>query len=354
MGLVVMAILAGLVGTYVVRNSLMTPPLVEAKAPTSIIVPLATTDLPAGRTLTLGDLGLMSMTNAQMVAQGFNLTQTMMDPEQIIGRTLREPVKQGQPFETTALYLEGQRRDFTADLRPGYRAVSMAIPSDRGGSLPPGSLVDMYFRSTAKPADGEQRGIPEVTLSLLQGVEIIDVYNPPPPKSSAGSGGLDIRDLGVSRTPPPPTVTFAVTPEQAQILQTTAGRGELTLVARPEDERVTNVSLKPQTLDDVLGIKPAPQVVVFATEAFRRGSRSVNVYRNDRLVDEFRNNPPANDVPTLDPINSAAPALQPAPVPAPPQPPLNPQLNNNGAALPPLPPAVSPPFNDPLADPIVP
>lgn len=336
MGIVVLAVLAGLVGAYVVRNSLLTEPVPVKAAPARTTVPLAAADLPAGRTITMGDIVLTSMTAEEMTASGFDLMKTMLTPEQIIRRTSSVAIKQGQPFLTSDFYLEGGRRNFTTDLRPGFRAFSMPLAKDRGGALSAKTMVDVFFRSTEKPSSSGRTAIPEVTLQLLQGIEIIDVYEPPPPAAPT-STGLDIRDLNTTRNPPPPTVTLAVTPEQAQILQTATGRGELTLVARPENERLASATpLRGKTLDDLLGIEPPPQIVVFTTEAYRRGSRSLNVYRNDRLAEELSTSPPP-----LAPTPNR-PGDEPAIEKPTPMSPFPPEPNKGDAPLPPAPPAPAP------------
>ena len=356
MGIALLAILAGLVGAYVVRFNLMKEPPAAVVAPESRIVPLATSDLPMGRTLALGDIGLTRLTPAEMEERGYDLTKTMLVAEQIIGRTLKDPVRQGQPFLTTAFYLEGTRRDFTADLKPGFRAVSLQLPRDRGGSLPSGSIVDVVFRSTEQKAEQGRLGIPEVTVRLLEGVEIIDVYDPPPPPAaSRAAAGFDVRQFNVERRPTTPTVTLAVTPEQADIIQTTSDRGELTLVARPPDERVVaSGKPKPLSLEDVLGIeRPKPQqVVLFATEIYRRGSRSVNVYRDDKLVEQLRAEqtlPPVDDTtPTSDPTVPPTP-MAPVPMPPTPEPPAPGARIPSTAPAPATPTPPAPSNDDPFA-----
>ena len=313
----VMAIMAGLVGAYVVRNSLLKPPVVVSKAPPPVIIPLATSDLPAGRQIAMGDIALVSMSPAMMEERGFAGMQTMLAPEQIIGRIAKDAVRQGQPFLTTNLYLEGTRHDFTGDLRPGYRAYSLVVAKDKGGALPAGAMVDVLFRTTEKKANSpSERGIPEVTLQLVTAVEVIDVFNPPAPTSTRGAG-LDLRTISAPALINP-TVTLAVTPEQAHKLQAASGRGEITLMARPENERNVAVNYRPTSLNDILGIEPPPQVVVFATEAYRAGSRSVNVYRNDKLAEELSTQPaPRPTPPPADPLDdplSNSPPMNPAPV----------------------------------------
>ena len=330
MGIVILAILVGLIGAYVVRSMLIKEPPAAEVRPPNAVVPLASVDLPIGRTVALGDVALMSLTPAEMQARGIPAL-AMLDPDQIIGRTLKEPMKQGKPFLTDTFYLQGTRYDFTKELKPGQRAISLPITKDRGGALPSGSLVDVIFRATEKAAPAGRQGIPEVTVRLLEGIKIIDVYEPPSSSSSGlPPGTRDLRTLNAAaRLPPPPTVTLAVTPEQGEILQTTSGRGELTLVARPQDERlVASGKRKPLTLLDVLGIEPPPPQILFATEIFRRGSRSVNVYRDDKLVEQLRDEAAAN-----------AQAAPPPPAPAPPTPlPPTPAPPAPGAgAVPPVP-----------------
>jgi Flp pilus assembly protein CpaB len=336
MGIAIVAILAGLVGAYIVRANLMKeePPVVEAPPPMTL--PLATADLPADRRVEMGDIGLVRLTREEIAERGYDLTKMMASAQQIIGRKLKEPVRQGQPFLTTALYLEGTGPDFTAKLKPGYRAIAMQIPRERGGSLPVGSYVDVIFRSDEQRAQPPNLGIPEVTVPLLDGLEILNVAEPPRNAQNAE-----------------PTISLAVTPEQAAILQTTTGNGELTLVARPQDERLvsTGARPKPLSLEDVLGIeRPEPQkVFLFATEIYRRGSRSVNVFRDDKLIEQLQGDqaaPPGVDDALPPEAPGAGAPLDPLLPPTPPPP----------VPMPPLPaPANDDPFrDDPPANPAAP
>ena len=325
MGIVILAILAGLVGAYIIRASLIKPEVVAAK-PGMISIPLAAVDLPEGRTVALGDVALTNMTYAETQERGYDLTKTMTDPQQIIGRILHEDLKQGKPFRTDAFYLQGTRYDYTKDLKPGFRALTMQIPKDRFGSLPVGSTVDIMFRATERrPVSGLQ--IPEVTVRLLEGVKILDVFEPPPPPARTGQG-IDLRQVNQVRTPPPLAVTFAVTPEQAAVIQTASGRGEMTPVARPMDERLAASTGKRKglTLEDVLGIEPPPPVVLFATELYRRSARSVNVFRDDKLVEQIKAQqeekaaqppPPPAPAPGTGVVPPPTPQAVPVPVPVP-------------------------------------
>jgi Flp pilus assembly protein CpaB len=350
MGIVILAILAGLVGAYIVRSSLIREPVAEPPAPAMVTVPLASVDLPEGRTIAMGDIALMSMTQEEMTKQGIP-AGAMLDPDQIIGRTLKEPIRQMKPFVTGAFYLEGTRGDYTRELRPGQRAVSLQVPKNAGGSLPPGTMVDVLFRSAERPAAQGRMAIPEVTVRLLESVRIIDVYDPPPPRQT-GPAVLDLR-RGISRTPPPPTVTLAVTPEQGEAIQAVAGRGEMTLVARPENERLAAAGRrKPLTLHDVLGIEPPPPTILFATEIYRRGSRSVNVFRDDKLVEQMKAAQEAATGPAATP--PAPTPAPPAPTPAPPAPAPAPPSTGAATLQPTVPEAAVPVVPMPMPMPISP
>jgi Flp pilus assembly protein CpaB len=282
MGVVTVAILSGLFGAYGLRLALMqeeTPSAAPAKA---ILVPLASTDLPAGRIVKIGDIGLNSMTPQQfhdrMNKAGIPFTSVMMSPQQVVGRVLQHPVKQGEPFLTTGMYLEGTRPDISELLKPGFRAVSLQLSDIRGGSASPGSFVDVLFRSTPQRETADSLGIPEVTLTLFEAVEVLTVDQPPPVNISRNDS-LDIRFSNgrSSVVRPPPTVTLAVTLEQANMLRAVEGRGEISLVVRSPDDKSVSATRPKMTLDQLMDIERRK----YATEIYRRGSKQTLTFRDD-------------------------------------------------------------------------
>jgi len=270
-------------------------------------VPLATSDLPVGRQIVLGDIGLHSMTQEEMAQRGLADTAVMLSPEQIIGRVVSEPIKRDGPFMTTSVYLEGGRAPLSEVLEPGYRAVSLQIPELRGGMTTPGTFVDVVFRSEAQTGRADQRvWIPEVTVTLIESVEVIAVERAPTRASRAG-GNLDVRYINGRRMGPPPlpTITLAVTLTEANVLRTVDGRGELTLMPRSAAEFEENSNPRSQpheipeiappaldrspqhrpamTLEGLLGVQAPPEP--FMTEVYRRGSRSVQLFDSDGLIE---------------------------------------------------------------------
>lgn len=326
LGIGILAILAGLTGAYVVRMALrQSPP--RREAPKLQVVPLATIDLPAGRRISLGDVGLYSMTPAEIKAKNLDMTVTMIEPEQIIGRTLKVPVSQGQPFLSTALYLEGTRPSVLDRLKPGLRTYTLLLSKERIGALTASSRVDVLFRSTATNTNRinqTQQPVPELTVTLMRGVEILDIYEPPPPPAARGGNTrqaarpLDL-DARNRNTTPLPQVTLAVTPEQALKLQAVQGRGEISLVGWPHDGAGEGTGRVPRQLSlrDVLALRDPDKPDDFYSEIYRKKARSVNWFRDGKLVQQGAGNGADQNQPgyQIAPDSEETPPPPPAPAP---------------------------------------
>lgn len=222
MTVAIFAILVGLGGAFVVRQHLHqpgVPPLPEL-APSNVVVPVALTDLEPGRDLTLNDIAMRSFTPEEFAKTEFAKLAYMRQSPQIVGRTLKTSLKQGQAFLPEDLYPEGMGPDLAERLQAGYRAVTVPIENIGAvlGFARAGSFVDVLFR--VEPEEDR----PEVTMTLLERVEVlaIDSYTTPGQQVQLEQDG---------------SVTLAVTPHQAKMLKVVEGRGALTLTLRnPEDQ----------------------------------------------------------------------------------------------------------------------
>ncbi len=173
MTVTVLAALAGLGGAFVVRQTLQRPVVSEAAAPKAapemVTIPLAATDLQPGRKLTLNDLAPQRMTMEQFKKSDFRKLTFLNNTQQIQGRSLRKAVQAGRPFDPGDFYPDGGGPDIAERLQPGYRAVT--VPLENVGAVngfaAPGSIVDVLFR--AKPEGGR----PQVTLTLLERIEVM-------------------------------------------------------------------------------------------------------------------------------------------------------------------------------------
>lgn len=278
MGVGVLAIFSGLLGAYGIQH-FFAKEVEKPKALATLIVPKATADLPAGRIITMGDIALHQMTIEQMARENLNNPAVMLSPEQIIGRAVRSEIKEGEAFQTNNLFLEGTGANISQTLKPGFRAVSIEVSRLRGGGLASGTLVDVIFRATAREADDGKLAIPEKTVTLFEGVEIVATELPK--KKVETSNTLDLRRMnGRNVVPDPlPIVTLSVTLEQANILRTVEGRGEVSLVARSQGESFVSAGRsrgEALTLEELLGVEPPAQP--FSTEQVRGGSRAVQSF----------------------------------------------------------------------------
>jgi len=219
------AILVGLGGAFVVRQHLHKPelpPLPEVKVDNTLVVPVALTDLEAGRSLSINDVALIRLTPEQFAKSPYAHQPYLRVSEQIANRTLKVSLKQGEAFLPQSLYPEGMGPDLAQRLQAGYRAVTVPIANVGAvqGFARSGSIVDVLFRVDAtKDADR-----PQETMTLLERVEVlaIDTYTQPGQQVELEQDG---------------TVTLAVTPHQAKMLKVVEGRGELSLTLRnPEDQ----------------------------------------------------------------------------------------------------------------------
>ncbi len=273
----ILAIVAGLVGAYTVRTALLAEQVVEV-APVVTTVPLAATDLPAGRTLSLGDISLIEITAEELDRRELPMTLVMADPQQIIGRTLETATKRGEPFLTTSMYLEGTGPDISKKLKPGFRAFTLEIPKVLAGNVVEGTIIDVILRTDARDASETELAIPETTLTLVQGVEVLNVEHPQPVVATAVTDTRYINNTAPRKRSP--VITLAVTLEQANALRAVEGRGDLSLVARAaDDSQVVAGGSAPVTLESLLGI--TADTTTFVTEAYRGGSRDQNTFRGN-------------------------------------------------------------------------
>ena len=227
------------------------------------LVPLASQDLPVGRLLSKGDISLRQMDADAMKQEGMPLDLVMMAPEQIVGRVLRKQVRLGGPFLTTSLYLERDTPKY--ELKPGYRAVAVVVPFERGGYAEAGDAVDVYFTSTPKAADSRAGtpAIPMKTISVVDAASVLEVSRPQ----------LTAMMAAVGYTAKEPTFLLQVLPDQVPRFQALQGNGAFSLMIRPKDDvSIAKTDGKGLSLLDVSGIdeeEERQQPPFWTTEIYR-------------------------------------------------------------------------------------
>ncbi len=245
------AIVVGLIGAYGVRTWLLnnqTPEVPPPQPPQTISVPVASVDLPSDRSIAVGDMVFITVKAEQFLERGWPMEEVMLASGQIIGRQLKSPIKKGDPFLTTGLYLQGEQPNIAKMLKPGERAVRLEVTAESGGNVPAGTFVDLLFRSNPSSK------VPEMTLTLLNGIKVLHVFTP----------ALDRRALAVGYRARNPVVTLAVTPTQAKKLRAVAGKGDISLMPIPDSDSdsdfisTTRVALRndAMTFNEAIGYEP--------------------------------------------------------------------------------------------------
>jgi len=267
-----LAVILSTAGAFTVRYYLTEDVPVPPAPPSAIIVPLASNELPAGKRLALGDIAIMPMTPAEIRDRELPMERTMLNPEQIIGRVLKESITPGEPFVTTNLYPVGTGPNLAERLKPGLRAVTVDVAGSAAvdGMASPGSVVDVLFRSTARGSSRGSAAIPEATMTLMEGVEVLALDN--------------ITTPGVVPSGKIKSITLAVSPEEATVLRAVEGRGALSLSLRAPGETVAQYHPERVTLEKLLGVRPAP--AAFMVEVYRAGARQTIVFERDQVAEE--------------------------------------------------------------------
>ncbi|MCE9607112.1 MAG: Flp pilus assembly protein CpaB [Planctomycetia bacterium] len=334
MTVAIFAVLFGLVGAYALRAALTKPEVEPPPPPKTIPVPIASVAIPAGRQITLGDMVLLPMTGEDMRNRKYNLEQVMLDSSQIIGRILQTEMKPGDPFLTVNMYAQGTGPKLSDKLKPGMRAVTIAIDNLNavGGSTVEGSFVDILFRARKRAADlaNDRPEIPATTVTLLENVEVLSVGRiDMAARRGQEEENVDVRDINSAsigkgygsnyQGAGVVSVTIAVSPDQANVLKAVIGQGDMSLSLRnegasgapPAPQGQSSATPNKYTLESVLGIKNASIAGLDKIEIFRGGWSRQNVhYQNDKVIREEVSLIPGIAPSTPFPVPAKVPAAQ--------------------------------------------
>lgn len=186
----------------------------------------------------------------------------MSNTQQIVGRVLNEDLKRGETFRPDILYPEGMGPSLSERLKPGFRAVTIAVSGSGNlqGLADSGSLVDVLFRTK----EDTTRDYPETTVSLIEAVEVLAVNDNTIPGSR---GPIDAK-----------TVTLAVNAPQAASLKIAEGRGEFSLALRNSQDGTFVSHEGPSTLEGLLKLPPRVKYRAKTIEIYRGGAKSNNTF----------------------------------------------------------------------------
>lgn len=283
------AILCGLVGVHLYRNAIKPKPVVQqpqpkAKpAPAKSVVPMVSRNLTSGQRITMDDIALVRLTAEQRTKMGLKKA-FMTNPDQIIGKTVKNPLRRGDTFDTRDFYPVGTGPGISHRVKPGYRALTIAMTPANAliGFAGAGQKVDVLFhygagsgqnsrhtpntpiahlsnRSRNHQGHGNSKLV-GATSTLAQDVEILALNHST--SESTNASGVQSETV---------MVTLAVRPREAEALRVARGHGELSLTLRSPNDKSLAIMPMPSTINDLINIQDQK---VNEMEIFRGGSVS--------------------------------------------------------------------------------
>lgn len=243
-----MAVVAAVV-TLFAQSLLEGDGMPRRSGPTELVV--AARPLPVGTRLKAEDLQMASSPGPTTARTAFSSSTS------VIGRTIIMNLEKGQVVREEDLADRGSGAAIASQLPAGFRAITVTL-RDAGPEvvLYPGALVDVL---ATVEVPGRTGGRESVTRTLVEGVRVVAV-------NDEAVGGRTAESADRRTTPRRPTVTIAVTPEQAAQVELASSRGTIGVTLRSSDDQaVTSGHVAIATTQSLVGMvaesPPAPKAV---------------------------------------------------------------------------------------------
>lgn len=207
-------------------------------APASQFVLVAKANLPLGRFVKADDFRWQAWPEGALAPA--YLVRGKRQPDELVGAVLRASLTAGEPVTEARLVKPGDRGFMAAVLQPGMRALSLPINATTGisGFVFPGDRVDLLVTHAIETAGAGKRKSALATETVLNDLRVLAVDQ--------------VIDDQTKKPLLAKTVTFEVTPKQAEIVRVAARLGSLSLTLR---------SLADETAQDDAAILDADALV---------------------------------------------------------------------------------------------
>lgn len=280
--------------TFVIFQTVLAPKPQANKVAVAETKPLvvAVTDLMPGEIIASG-----SVQTIEWPANHYPAGPTYSDVNALLGRIVKSTVGAGQPLFSSQLAGGDSGGGLPVVIPKGYRAMTILVTENKGvgGFIRPGDHVDIIGSFEYRVPEAVQKALAEkngvagedsfnVTQTVLQDVLVLAIAQEMYLKKDGVSQVADATTAVASKASAPqpvtddPTkaklvtsVTFALTPEQAEKLAFADFKGDLRLTLRPENEH-DQVDLYGAVTEDVVPMKNLYQKGSVSSEAAYSGT----------------------------------------------------------------------------------
>jgi pilus assembly protein CpaB len=216
---------------------------VEVPAAARAAVLVATHSIPAGTLLRPEDIGWKEVGPNESLPG--HLVRGQVSEAQFVGAIAKRVFTADEMLIAADLVKPSERHFLAAVLKPGTRAVSIAVdaPQSAAGLILPGDLVDVILTQSFTDAatDPARKSVAE---TVLHNVRVIAVDQS---LSMAGKPAAPVRGAFTVESRVPKTVTFELTEAQAERLYVAGQLGRLQLSVRPLEVSISADTGSPRT-----------------------------------------------------------------------------------------------------------
>jgi pilus assembly protein CpaB len=229
-----LGILAVLAGVLLVILWFHTPGATPASAPAQALtrsILVAAQPIPAGTLLRKEDMTWSEVPADQVV--GSDISNSSGADTELVGTVTRRAFAAREALTAIDLVRPGDRDFLVAALRPGYRAISIAVDASQStsGLVSPGDHVDVLLTQSFS-GQGTDAGHKSAGETVLRDLRVIAVDQTLVAAAKSEPSANVVGDLKM-----PKTITLEVTERQAAALLVAEQLGKIDLALRGQQDR---------------------------------------------------------------------------------------------------------------------
>lgn len=197
-----------------------------------------------------------------------NLARGEVDEAEFFGAIARRDFAENEALIASEVLKQNDRRFLAAVLKPGNRAISIAVDATQSASglVLPGNHVDIILTQSLTDTAEKKRAVGETILTDVRVIAVDQALSQPVTRSTGRSAVADSVSASSVEAKMPRTVTMEVTERQAEKVFVALQMGALQLSVRPLEMAST-------TAADDAGISDAPTWSSDVSRAVKKSSQ---------------------------------------------------------------------------------